>query len=228
MCGAGEDGMAGGTSYPGFGGRAGKVSSKTFIASALSSTVAVTCGTAQAKGSSSTAQRSAFGDLLYADGGAQSGDAGGSTPEFVQTSANSHWAMFGAPGLDYGNAGYHGPPFGPAGGGNGAPSGGSGGAGGQASTGKTDVNNAPASGGGGAAGTNGTTGGAGSAGGYDTITGCGHGGGGGGEGTAGAGGAGGAAVRGGGGGGGGQGTTAGGAGGAGGAGFVRVRTMCFG
>jgi len=228
MCGAGENGGDGNTGGGGYGGRAGKIASKTFLASALSSTVSVTCGAAQAKGASSSAQRSAFGDLLYADGGATSLDGNGSTPEFVQVSASQVWALFGGHGPNDGDAGFHGAPFGPAGGGNGAPSGGSGGAGGQASTGKTNLDNQPASGGGGAAGANGTTGVAGTAGGYDTVTGFGHGGGGGGRGTAGAGGAGGAAVRGGGGGGGGIGTTAGGAGGAGGAGFVRVRTLCFG
>jgi len=228
MCGAGEAGGDGNTGNGGFGGRAGKSASKTFLASTLSSTVSVTCGTSQSKGASSTAQRSAFGDLLYADGGAQSGDAQGSTPEFVHVSASTALPMFGGCGPNDGDAGFHGAPFGPGGGGNGAPNAGSAGAGGQASTGKTDTDNYPASGGGGAAGANGTTGVAGTAGGYDTITGFGNGGGGGGEGTAGAGGAGGAAVRGGGGGGGGKGTTAGGAGGAGGAGFVRVRTLCFG
>ena len=148
MCGAGENGGDGNTGGGGYGGRAGKIASKTFLASALSSTVAVTCGAAQAKGASSSAQRSAFGDLLYADGGATSVDGAGSTPEFVQVSGGSVWAMFGGHGVNDGDPGFHGAPFGPGGGGNGAPSGGSGGAGGQASTGKTDLDNQPASGGG--------------------------------------------------------------------------------
>jgi len=231
MSGAGTNGQAGSTSAPGFGGIAGKVASKTFLASALGSTVSVTCGAAEALFASSTASRSAFGDLLYASGGGYT-DLGyaGSTSEltfFSGATGTEFPALFGSCGDSYGDPGYHGAPFGPGGGGGGAQSG-TGGAGGQAATGKTDVNSKPVKGGGGAGGASGTTGVAGTAGGFDTITGFGNGGGGGGQGTAGAGGAGGAAVRGGGGGGGGQGTTAGGAGGAGGAGFVRVRTLCFG
>lgn len=231
MCGAGEYGGDGSDSACGTGGRAGKVASKTFVASALSSTVSVTCGASQAKGSSSTAQRSAFGDLLYADGGAYPGDSNGSTAEMTQTANGAVFRVFGGVISYGGEPGSHGSSFGPGGGGTGGDTASgvaAGGAGGQASTGKTDVDNLAASGGGGAGGASGTTGVAGTAGGYDTITGFGHGGGGGGQGTTGVGGAGGAAVRGGGGGGGGKCTTGTSAGGAGGAGFVRVRTLCFG
>ena len=231
MCGGGMSGLDGTTAQPGAGGMAGKVASKTFLASALGSTVSVTCGSADAALASTTASRSAFGDLLYAGGGGHSSDSyNGSSSELTLANLAVGAAAtpnFGGSPPNYGDAGFHGAPFGPGGGGFGADSG-AGGAGGQASTGKTDVDSKAASGGGGAGGASGTTGVAGTAGGYDSITGFGHGGGGGGEGTAGAGGAGGAAVRGGGGGGGGKGTTAGGAGGAGGAGFVRVRTLCFG
>jgi hypothetical protein len=231
MCGAGMSGVAGSTSSPGLGGMAGKTAAKTFLASALGSTVTVTCGASEAAFDSTTASRSAFGDLLYAGGGGNTGGVfNGSTSELtviLQNTGFEQTGHFGGAGMNYGDPGFHGAPFGPGGGGNGAQSG-SGGAGGQAATGKTDVDSKAASGGGGAGGASGATGVAGTAGGYDTVTGFGHGGGGGGQGTAGAGGAGGAGVRGGGGGGGGQGTTAGGAGGAGGAGFVRVRTLCFG
>lgn len=228
MCGAGESGASGQIAGSGgVGGRAGRIAGKTFLASALSSTVSVTCGASQAIGTDSTAQRSAFGDLLYADGGSFSGDPSGSTIEFVQTSAGTKFPLYGGSGINDGDPGFHGAPNGPGGGGNGATSG-TGGAGGQAATGKTDAGAIPASGGGGAGGASGATGTAGTAGGFDSVTGFGHGAGGGGQGTAGAGGNGGAAVRGGGGGGGGTGTTAGGTGGAGGAGFVRVRTLCFG
>jgi len=231
MCGAGMSGQAGTTSAAGFGGMAGKTAAKTFLASALASTVSVTCGASEATFDSTTASRSAFGDLLYAGGGGNTGGFfNGSQSEItviLQNTGFENTAHFGGCGFNAGDPGFHGAPFGPGGGGNAGFSG-AGGAGGQAATGKTDVDSKAASGGGGAGGASGATGVAGTAGGYDTVTGFGHGGGGGGQGTAGAGGAGGAGVRGGGGGGGGQGTTAGGAGGAGGAGFVRVRTLCFG
>lgn len=232
MCGAGESGAPAATSAAaGFGGMAGKFASKTFLASALPSTVSVTCGATQPFATPSTASRSAFGTYLYAAGGEINGLVNGGSVTEITVLANNIGAeqipLFGSIGLNYGDPGKHGAAFGPAGGGMGAISG-NGGAGGLASSGKTDGNNQPDAGGGGAGGASGTTGGAGTAGGYDTITGFGHGGGGGGQGTAGAGGAGGAAVRGGGGGGGGSGTTTQGAGGAGGDGFVRVRTMCFG
>ena len=233
MCGAGESGQtAPNSASPGFGGMAGKFAMKTFLASALPSTVSVTCGASQPWNTPSTASRSEFGTYLYAAGGELGAGLvnGGSTTEItvlVDLTGNEQVALFGGIGLNGGDAGLHGAPFGPAGGGMGAVSG-SGGAGGLASSGKTNATNRPESGGGGAGGASGTTGVAGTAGGFDSITGFGHGGGGGGQGTAGAGGAGGAAVRGGGGGGGGCGTTTQGAGGAGGAGFVRVRTLCFG
>lgn len=238
MCGAGESGQtAPNSSSAGFGGMAGKFAMKTFLASALPSTVSVTCGASQAWNTPSTASRSAFGTYLYAAGGELGIGVlnGGSTTEITvlaDSTGNEQLALFGGIGFNSGDAGLHGASFGPGGGGMGGLGGGAGsangGAGGLASSGKTNATNRPESGGGGAGGASGTTGVAGTAGGYDTITGFGHGGGGGGQGTAGAGGAGGAAVRGGGGGGGGSGTTTQGAGGAGGAGFVRVRTLCFG
>lgn len=232
MCGAGENGQtAFNSSTAGFGGMAGKFAMKTFLASALPSTVSVTCGASQPWNTPSTASRSAFGTYVYAAGGELGIGLvnGGSTTEItvLADTVAEHVALFGAAGATHGDSGNHGASFGPGAGGNGAVSG-SGGAGGLASSGKTDAANRPDVGGGGAGGASGTTGVAGTAGGYDTITGFGHGGGGGGQGTAGAGGAGGAAVRGGGGGGGGSGTTTQGTGGAGGAGFVRVRTLCFG
>jgi hypothetical protein len=233
MCGAGEAGANGDTGGGGIGGNAGRVATKTFLASDLASTVSVTCGVAMANATYSDTSTSAFGTHLYSLGASASGR--GSTLEGAAINftlvngagAGPMEATFSSGG-DLGTAGKVGPPFGPGGGG-GAGTSGSGFAGGKASSGEggTDYYFAKA-GGGGAGGASGTTGVAGTAGGYDTITGFGNGGGGGGEGTAGAGGAGGAAVRGGGGGGGGKGTTAGGAGGAGGAGFVRVRTLCFG
>lgn len=234
MCGAGENGQSGNTVNGGQGGNAGRFSSKTFVASALGSTVSVTCGTAMAWGTYAASSASSFGTHLYAPG-ASAGGFGATVTEasislILSTQAGVdplQWS-FGQGGA-IGNAGQVGAAFGPGGGGGGATSG-AGGAGGVASSGAasdTDFDKAK-TGGGGAGGASGTTGVAGTAGGFDSITGFGNGGGGGGEGTAGAGGAGGAAVRGGGGGGGGKGTTAGGAGGAGGAGFVRVRTLCFG
>lgn len=232
MCGAGETGQSAATSASaGFGGMAGKFASKTFLASALPSTVSVTCGSTQPFATPSTASRSAFGTYLYAAGGECNGLINGGSVTEMTVLANNMGAeqlpLFGAVGFNYSDPGKHGAGFGPGGGGNGAVSG-AGGAGGLASSGKTDGNNQPDAGGGGAGGASGTSGAAGAAGGFDSITGFGHGAGGGGQGTAGAGGAGGAAVRGGGGGGGGSGTTTQGAGGAGGAGFVRVRTLCFG
>lgn len=227
MCGGGSGGQAGTTTSYGYGGGAGRTAQKTFLASALGSTVSVTCGTANTYGSTPTSSNaSSFGSHLYATGAQdfRGGEIGGT---------ESGPVMFGCGGGEESNIvwdGNHGSPFGAGGGGAGGSDSltgqAAGFAGGLAATGRADqlVN----SGGGGAGGASGTTGVAGSAGGYDTITGFGNGGGGGGEGTAGAGGAGGAAVRGGGGGGGGQGTTAGGAAGSGGAGFVRVRTFCFG
>ena len=242
MCGGGANGQAGTTTANGYGGGAGRTAQKTFLASALSSTVSVTCGAAQtANAVSSTASRSAFGTHLYAAGaggsnadGLGNGGTATSGPQFNANGVLGNVAPFGNGGGEEGNGfvdGSHGEPFGPGGGGQGGNADwldANGGAGGLAASGKTGTNAYPDTGGGGAGGASGTTGVAGTAGGYDTITGFGHGGGGGGQGTAGAGGAGGAAVRGGGGGGGGKGTTAGGAGGAGGAGFVRVRTICFG
>lgn len=232
MCGAGESGSAAANNASsGFGGMAGKFASKTFLASALSSTVSVTCGATQPHATPSTASRSAFGTHLYAAGGESNGLLNGGSVTEMTVLANNIGAelvpLFGSIGFNYGDSGKHGGGFGPGGGGTGAVSG-AGGAGGLASSGKTDGNNQPDAGGGGAGGASGTSGAAGAAGGFDSITGFGNGAGGGGQGTAGAGGAGGAAVRGGGGGGGGSGTTTQGAGGAGGAGFVRVRTLCFG
>ena len=231
MCGAGTNGQAGAIGGGGSGGNAGRVACKTFVASALSSTVSVTCGAPDDIYSPTSGSRSSFGTYLYAAGGANGVDLyGGSSPELVALQEYQGMGggnvMFGS-GANPGNNGGVGAPMGPGGGGGGATTG-TGGAGGLSAVGDVDANNGIKTGGGGAGGASGTTGVAGTAGGYDTITGFGNGGGGGGEGTAGAGGAGGAAVRGGGGGGGGQGTTAGGAGGAGGAGFVRVRTLCFG
>lgn len=233
MCGAGETGNEGTDGGAGLGGSAGKFAMKTFLASALPSTVSVTCGASQPFVTPSTASRSAFGTYVYAAGGEGNGFLnGGSATEITvlaDTTGFEQLRLFGAGGPDYGDSGHHGAAFGPGAGGNGAFTGG-GGDGGLASSGKTDASNRPDVGGGGAGGASGTTGVAGSAGGYDTITGFGHGAGGGGQGTSGIGGAGGAAVRGGGGGGGGRCHTGTGpsAGGAGGAGFVRVRTMCFG
>lgn len=236
MCGAGQAGNAGSTGGGGAGGSAGKPATKTFLASALASTVSVTCGASQPYGSVSNSAQSSFGTYLYASGPqlGPNDSLGGASIEAGAIAAglqfNLLWGQGG--GSDEGlTAGNHGSAFHGGGGGMGGDTAGlgqaAGFAGGKASTNQMD-GNAPATGGGGAGGASGTTGVAGTAGGYDTITGFGNGGGGGGEGTAGAGGAGGAAVRGGGGGGGGKGTTAGGAGGAGGAGFVRVRTICFG
>ena len=228
MCGGGSNGQAGTTTAYGYGGGAGRTAQKTFLASALASTVSVTCGSANAYGSIPTSSNSSsFGSHLYAAGAEASagGEIGGTTSGPV---------MFGCGGGEESNLFYegnHGSAFGGGGGGAGGSDSlagqAAGFAGGLAATGRADTQYVN-SGGGGAGGASSTTGVAGTAGGYDTITGFGNGGGGGGEGTAGAGGAGGAAVRGGGGGGGGQGTTAGGAGGAGGTGFVRVRTICFG
>jgi hypothetical protein len=228
MCGAGSNGQAGSTTLNGYGGGAGRTAQKTFLASALGSTVSVTCGAAVAYGSiPASSNSSSFGSHVYATGaeGTAGGEIGGTT---------SGPNMFGCGGGEESNlvyAGNHGSPFGGGGGGAGGSDSiagqAAGFAGGLAATGRADTQYVN-SGGGGAGGAGGTTGVAGTAGGFDTITGFGNGAGGGGEGTAGAGGAGGAAVRGGGGGGGGMGTTAGGAGGAGGAGFVRVRTLCFG
>lgn len=230
MCGAGENGAPGDTSSGGNAGVAGRFATKTFLASALSSTVSVTCGAADAWMTPTTGSRSAFGTYLYASGGGHDSyriNAYTAEGASIQIGFGSEGnPVFG--GASSANTeGYVGGAFGPGGGGGGATSG-TGFAGGAASSNKTDANGVADVGGGGAGGASGTTGVAGTAGGYDTITGFGNGGGGGGEGTAGAGGAGGAAVRGGGGGGGGKGTTTGGAGGAGGAGFVRVRTLCFG
>jgi hypothetical protein len=234
MCGAGEAGGNGTTGAAGQGGNAGRFASKTFLASALGSTVSVTCGTAMSWYTYSSSSTSSFGTHLYAPG-ASAGGYGATVPEAAistilinQVGVDGLISSFGQGG-GQGSDGRVGAAFGPGGGGGGALTG-SGGAGGVASSGAaddTDFDKAK-TGGGGAGGASGATGVAGTAGGYDTITGFGHGGGGGGQGTAGAGGAGGAGVRGGGGGGGGKGTTAGGAGGAGGAGFVRVRTLCFG
>ena len=228
MCGAGTAGDAGTTSDPGAGGYAARFASKTFLASALGSTVSVTCGASQAFLILSTSARSSFGTHLYASGGgrASSGELAILGEEVFSLGGGRVWT-FGN-GAEISGIGYVGAPFGPGGGGSGGSSLGAATAGGKASSGETDSNNNAATGGGGAGGASGTTGVVGTAGGFDTITGFGNGAGGGGQGTAGAGGAGGAAVRGGGGGGGGKGTTAGGAGGAGGAGFVRVRTLCFG
>lgn len=232
MCGAGQGGQDGSISSGGAGGSGGKIASKTFIASALGSTVAVTCGAAQAFGSADNAAQSSFGTYVYAGGPVGGGDdnRGGSTFEIgkLANDIGSTHAFYGDGGYGAGYEGQHGHPMGPAGGGGGADSG-TGAAGGKAASGETTAGGASAkTGGGGAGGASGATGTAGTAGGFDSITGFGNGGGGGGQGTAGAGGNGGAAVRGGGGGGGGKGTTAGGTGGAGGAGFVRVRTLCFG
>jgi len=224
MCGAGENGTDGDLLSAGRGGRAGKVAAKTFLASALGSTVSITCGTTSDSNSS-------FGTHLYAYGGAQGNHSGGGATSETNGLNGAEYLLFGSAGNSGGYNGAHGAAFGPAGGGGGGDAdngSAAGGAGGLASTNRWDADSSAYNGGGGAGGASGTTGGAGTAGGYDTITGFGHGGGGGGEGTAGAGGAGGAAVRGGGGGGGGKGTTVGGAGGAGGDGFVRVRTLCFG
>lgn len=235
MCGAGQSGRAGTTSYGGAGGGAGRIASKTFAAADLASTVVVTCGASDTWATPTTGSRSAFGTHLYASGPSL-GASDTNTGQSVEASGIGSFLLFGI-GADPDLAGFpdgnHGAPFGAGGGGAGGDGSGwqgqsNGGAGGLASTGKMDPASSIATGGGGAGGASGTTGAAGSAGGYDPITGFGNGGGGGGEGTSGAGGAGGAAVRGGGGGGGGKGTTTGGAGGAGGAGFVRVRTLCFG
>lgn len=242
MCGGGANGQNGTTTTPGYGGGAGRTAQKTFLASALGSTVSITCGSALTAGAqASTASRSAFGALLFANGaggqvanGTSSGGSASSGPYFNVGDLLGGPLAFGTGGGEEGNgdpAGSHGDPLGPGGGGAGGFEGvftPNGGDGGLAATGKIRALGFADTGGGGAGGSGGATGSAGSAGGYDTVTGFGNGGGGGGEGTAGAGGNGGAAVRGGGGGGGGKGTTAGGTGGAGGAGFVRVRTLCFG
>lgn len=242
MCGGGAAGQPGTISYLGHGGGAGRTAQKTFLASALPSTVSVTCGAGQASTAiASTASRSEFGTYLYASGAG--GESASYTASGGTASSGPYWntggqvsgsVVFGTGAGEESNGsmnGNHGEPFGPGGGGCGGSSAwmqDNGGDGGLAASGKTRIGGIPEIGGGGAGGASGATGTAGTAGGYDSVTGFGHGGGGGGEGTAGAGGAGGAAVRGGGGGGGGQGTTVGGAGGAGGAGFVRVRTLCFG
>lgn len=242
MCGGGAAGQPGSTTLFGHGGGAGRTAQKTFLASALPSTVTVTCGAGQTSSAlASTASRSEFGTYLYAAGAGgtsadhtASGGTGTSGPHWNSGAAVGGLLVFGTGGGEETNgevSGNHGEPFGPGGGGCGGADmwlQAAGGAGGLAGSGKTRTRGWAEIGGGGAGGASGTTGVAGTAGGYDTITGFGNGGGGGGEGTAGAGGAGGAAVRGGGGGGGGLGTTTGGAGGAGGAGFVRVRTLCFG
>lgn len=242
MCGGGANGQNGTTLVPGYGGGAGRTAQKTFLASALGSTVSITCGSALTAGAeASTASRSAFGALLFANGaggqvanGTSSGGSATSGPYFNGTGLVGGLFAFGSGGGEESNlgiSGNHGEPLGPGGGGAGGYDGfesPNGGAGGLAATGKIRDYGYADVGGGGAGGSGGATGSAGSAGGYDTVTGFGNGGGGGGEGSAGAGGNGGAAVRGGGGGGGGKGTTAGGTGGAGGAGFVRVRTLCFG
>jgi len=242
MCGGGAHGESGSTTWAGHGGGAGKTAQKTFVASDLPSTVAVTCGTAQASGTAATtASRSNFGTYLYAagaggyatDSSSTSGTGSGGPVWNAYSSVQGSY-VFGTGGGETTNTfsdGNHGEPIGPAGGGFGGVVDfiqATGGSGGLASSGKTRSANEVERGGGGAGGASGSTGSNGTAGGYDTVTGFGNGGGGGGEGTSGAGGAGGAAVRGGGGGGGGKGTTTGGAGGAGGAGFVRVRTLCFG
>lgn len=234
MCGAGQHGRGGNTSYGGAGGAAGRVASKTFNAADLSATVAVTCGTSDAWATPTTGSRSAFGTHLYASGPSL-GPSDTNTGQSVEASSLGSFLLFGIgadpdlAGLPEGN---HGAPFGAGGGGAGGDGSGwqgqsNGGAGGLAATGKMDPTNAIATGGGGAGGVSSGTGAAGAAGGYDTITGFGHGGGGGGEGTSGAGGAGGAAVRGGGGGGGGKCASGTSSGGAGGDGFVRVRTLCY-
>ena len=236
MCGAGQAGSAGGTGGAGNGGSAGRVGNKTFLASALGSTVSVTCGASQSFGVVSSAANSSFGTHLYAGGPGHgpNDELGGSSPEAGPISSSSNYQMlFGQGGGGDMNfyIGRHGSAFQGGGGGAGgdlanfAQSAGF--AGGKAATNQSEGIKV-SEGGGGAGGASGATGVAGTAGGFDTITGFGNGAGGGGEGTSGAGGAGGAAVRGGGGGGGGKGTTTGGAGGAGGAGFVRVRTLCFG
>ena len=236
MCGAGQAGSAGFTGNSGNGGSAGRVGNKTFLASALGSTVSVTCGASQAFGVATIAANSSFGTHLYA-GGPGSGpndELGGSGPEAGPiASVGNYQFLFGQGGGSDVNfyIGSHGSAFQGGGGGAGGDLTGFGQSagfeGGKAATNQSEGSQV-AQGGGGAGGASGATGVAGTAGGFDTITGFGNGAGGGGQGTSGAGGAGGAAVRGGGGGGGGRGTTAGGAGGAGGAGFVRVRTLCFG
>jgi len=234
MCGAGQGGQAGATTYSGGGGSAGRAAQKTFLAADLAATVSITCGTSQVWGTASDSAQTSFGTLLHASGPGRgpNDEAGGSS---IETGATGIYdAMYGSGSGDdlQLTEGSHGSSFQGGGGGRGGDNAylgqAAGFAGGKASTNKTLGGTGVAKGGGGAGGASGTTGVAGTAGGYDTVTGFGNGGGGGGEGTSGAGGAGGAAVRGGGGGGGGRGTTAGGAGGAGGAGFVRVRTLCFG
>jgi hypothetical protein len=242
MCGGGAAGSPGTTIYAGYGGGAGRTAQKTFLASALSSTVSVTCGNHLAHSTTHTSSNcSTFGTYLSAPGaGGQTADAtsnGGtaaSGPSFNGNAAVGGVFAFGTGGGEECNAdvdGNHGEPYGPGGGGMGGAEiylQANGGDGGLAATGQRKVLLYVETGGGGAGGASGTDGLPGSVGGYDSITGFGHGGGGGGEGTAGDGGDGGDAVRGGGGGGGGKGTTAGGAGGGGGDGFVRVRTFCFG
>lgn len=230
MCGAGTNGANGSTVTGGAGGFAGRFASKTFVASALGSTVSVTCGSAQSHLIQSTSASSSFGSHVYAAGGYyyNTPELSGVANEVAGVGGSIPTPCFGHGGEPEGS-GYVGGSFGPGGGGGGATVINSvAGIGGKASTGQTATSGYAATGGGGTAGSQGSTGGNGGAGGFDSITGFGNGGGGGGEGTSGAGGNGGAAVRGGGGGGGGQGTTAGGTGGAGGAGFVRVRTLCFG
>lgn len=234
MCGAGQSGREGTTSWGGAGGSAGRIASKTFLAADLAATVAVTCGASDAWATPTTGSRSAFGTHLYASGPSL-GPNDTNTGESVESSAVGTFLLFGTgadPDLAAVPNGNHGAAFGPGGGGSGGYGVGwqgqsNGGAGGLAATGKLESHQV-ATGGGGAGGASGATGTAGTAGGYDSITGFGHGAGGGGEGTTGAGGNGGAAVRGGGGGGGGRCTTGTSTGGAGGAGFVRVRTLCFG
>ena len=212
MCGAGQAGSAGSTSGAGNGGSAGRVGNKTFLASALGSTVSVTCGASQAFGVVNNAANSSFGTYLYAGGpGSGPGDElGGSSPEAGPISSNSNYQfLFGqGGGNDIGwYIGRHGSAFQGGGGGAGGDLTGfgqsAGFAGGKAATNQSEGIKV-SEGGGGAGGASGSTGVAGTAGSFDTITGFGNGAGGGGEGTSGAGGAGGAAVRGGGGGGGGK------------------------
>lgn len=243
MCGGGANGWGGGVFHGGYGGGAGRTAQKTFLASALPSTVSVTCGApVVSQQFTNVGNRSTFGTYLYACGAGgnqttptSSGGTASSGPSWNITTGLSGAYVFGTGAGEEGNGYYdgnHGDVLGPGGGGAGGFEGYNGqfngGAGGLAGTGATLQSGFCANGGGGAGGASGATGANGAAGGFDPITGFGHGGGGGGEGTTGAGGNGGDAVRGGGGGGGGKCTTGTSLGGAGGAGFVRVRTLCFG
>jgi hypothetical protein len=82
MCGGGCAGQAGSTTLPGYGGGAGRTAQKTFLASALGSTVSVTCGTANTYGSTPTSSNaSSFGSHLYASGAESysGGEIGGTT-----------------------------------------------------------------------------------------------------------------------------------------------------